>query len=177
MKIILTFLIILFISTNSFGASREEKIVTLMKAQGLIEIFEEQIELREIQAEQHAKQTLEQVISQLKLDDSFMKPFEEAYNSFIKKIQSPWSAEDIVDVWAEFYGEGFTDKELDELISFYTSEVGKKEIRVSKEALIKYTEHFQELGQPIMKKAMDEYLIDLKSAITQSKEANKNDGL
>ena len=79
-----------------------------------------------------------------------------------KKLEAPWSAEEIVDVWASYYGPHFTDEELDQLIEFYSSELGRKDVSVTKQAMVQFSEHFQREGQPILEKATQEYIEEMK---------------
>jgi len=133
-----------------------------MEALGLIEMWSQQIELGKAQNEQMGRQALDQVLSQLNPSEEFRKRFSDATNNYIKKFETPWSAQEIVDVWAGYYGPNFTDEELDKLIKFYTSEIGKKDVAISKQTLTKFTEHFQRETQPIYEKAIREYIEELK---------------
>jgi len=56
----------------------------------------------------------------------------------------------------------FTEAELDKLIGFYTSDLGKKEVAVTKQATAQFTEHFQKALQPIYENAIKEYIQELK---------------
>lgn len=159
-----TLIVIIFtsLSTLSFANDRSDKIKTLMEAQGLLSMFEHQLEIGEIQSEKMGKQVIDQILTQLNPSDEFKNKFSAAFQAFMKKVSSPYTAEQIVEVWAEYYGKEFTNSELDKLIDFYTSDIGQKEVSASKVALEKYTEHFQKLNGPLMKRAMNEYISELK---------------
>ena len=79
---------------------------------------------------------------------------------YAKKTSNQYTAEQIVEVWAEYYGKEFSIKELDELLNFYTSKIGKKEIVASRHALVNFTNHFQKLNEPVISTAMQEYIIE-----------------
>lgn len=155
-------ILVLFISNSALADSRNEKIQTLMEAQGLLEMFEQQIELGKQQSEQIGQQAIDQMMSQLNPSEEFKKRFTTAFNTFMSKVEAPWGAKEIVDVWAKYYGSGFTNEELDQLIDFYTSPLGSKEVNVSKGAMVSFSKHFQDASEPIMQTAMSEYINDLK---------------
>lgn len=157
---ILTLLALIPIS--AIAEDRDAKIRALMEAQGLLGMFEEQLEMGKVQGEQVGQQMMSQLMSQLNPNEEFQEQFQQAFTSFMKKLQTPWAAEEIVDVWANYYGKHFSDSELDQLLKFYTSEIGKKEVAASKSALPEFTMHFQKLSEPLFQKATEEYISDLK---------------
>jgi len=133
-----------------------------MEALGLIEMFSQQIEMGKQQNEQVGLQMIDQMMSQINPSQEFQERFTLAFKKFMSKVAAPWGAEEIVGVWASYYGPGFTDLELDQLIGFYTSPLGKKDVKVSKEAMLSFSKHFQKAGQPIVEAATKEYISDLK---------------
>lgn len=168
------FIVCAFFSFSVMADDRNEKVRSLMEAQGLLSMFEQQLEMGKAQKEKLGEQVIEQILSQLNPNEEFQKKFKAAFLSFMKKVETPWSADEIVTVWSEYYGTQFSDKELDQLVDFYTSDIGKKEVSASKIALVKFSKHFQELGEPIMKKAMDEYIEELKATAKECNCAKKN---
>lgn len=162
MKFNLLIILSLFFVSAVHADSKQEKIKTLMDAVGLTEMFEQQMEMGKQQSHKVAQQALDQIFSQLNPNEEFKERFSDAFNKYMSKVEAPWSAQEVVDVWASYYGPGFTENELDELIDFYTSPLGKKEVRVSREAMVSFSEHFQKAGEPIMQEATSEYIKDLK---------------
>ena len=156
-------LVLLFVFPSlSFSDDRMDKIETLMKAQGLLEMWQQQIEMGKTEGEKQAKLMIDQILSQLNPSEEYKEKFEKAFSSFVGKMQGNWTAQEIVEIWARFYGPKFTDDELDELIAFYTSEIGQKDIKASKETLVEFTQYFQAESKPIMEKALNEYIEELK---------------
>jgi len=93
--------------------------------------------------------------------------------NYIKKVETPWSAQEIVDVWAKYYGPNFSEVELDKLIEFYTSDLGKKDVAVTKQTMAQFTEHFQKAAQPIYTNAINEYIEELKIVASECKCSKK----
>jgi len=141
---------------------RTDKIETLMRAQGLLEMWQQQIDYGKVEGEKQAKQIIEQMLSQLNPNEEFKIRFEKSFLNFISKLQNNWTAQEIVDIWARFYGPHFSEDELDELISFYTSDIGKKDVMAAKLAVAEFTVYFQKESKPIMEKATNEYIAELK---------------
>jgi hypothetical protein len=168
-KLKLVLMISAFFSYSAMADDRSDKVKNLMEAQGLLSMFEQQLTSTKVQNEKMGEQIIQQILSQLNPNEKFQKQFKAAFLTFLKKIEAPWSADEIVAVWSKYYGSQFSDKELDQLVDFYTSDIGKKEVSASKIALTKFSEHFQALGEPIMKIAMQEYIDELKA---KAKECN-----
>ncbi|MFV1984081.1 MAG: DUF2059 domain-containing protein [Thiohalomonadales bacterium] len=163
------FYLLFFISMSSFANERTEKIATLMKTQGLLEMWQQQLDMGKIAGEKQAKEMIDQILIQINPDKKLKESFEIAFTKFISKIQGNWIAQEIVEVWAKFYGAKFSDSELDKLISFYTSEIGQKDIQASKLALVEFSKYFQDKSKPIMDNALKEYVSELKIAVKECK--------
>ncbi len=99
---------------------------------------------------------LEQFMTQLNPSKKFSDRFNEASNKFIEKLQGKWTAEEIVSVWSKYYGSKFTDSELDQLIAFYLSDIGQKDVQASKTAENEVTQYFQNENEIIMKNSINE---------------------
>jgi hypothetical protein len=132
-------------------------------------MWQQQLDMGNVEGEKQARLMIDQMLSQLNPNKEFRERFDKAYMGFIAKLQDNWTAQQIVDVWAKLYGARFTDQELNQLISFYTSEIGKKDIQATKETMIEFTRHFQKESRPIMEKALNEYIKELRLA---AKECN-----
>lgn len=149
-------------SAQAFADAKSEKIESLMKALGLVDTWTQQIEQGKTYNRKVSSQIMDQIISQLNPNKDFQQKFKAASENFITKTESPWSPEKIVEVWAGYYGPEFTEAELDQLIEFYTSPLGQKDISVTRSSMDKFSKYFQEAGQPIVEKATAEYIQEMK---------------
>lgn len=166
-------LMVLIMPFSVLAETNTGKIKVLMEALGLIDMINYQIETQKTQTDKLGQQALDEMLSQLNPSQEFKLRFSEAYNNYVKKVESPWSSQEIVDVWAKFYGPNFTEEELDELIEFYTSDLGKKDVAVSKQTMVQFTEYFQRAAQPIFTKATKEYVEELKIVASDCKCSKK----
>lgn len=155
-------ILLLAVPCLAYSGAREAKIETLMKAQGLLELWQQQIDYGKKEGKKQAKRIVNQILSKLNPSDVYRDRFEKAYMNFIAKLQDNWAAQQIVDVWAKYYGPHFSDEELEELILFYTSEIGQKDVKATKSTMIEFTAYFQAENKPILEKATGEYIDELK---------------
>ena len=156
-------IVFMVIPALAVADERMDKIATLVKAQGLLGMWQQQIDSGRLEGEKQAHSMIEQAMLHLSPDEQYKKRFEQALTHFIEKAQGDWTAEQIVEVWAQYYGPKFSDRELDQLIAFYTSEVGQKDIAATKETLAEFTLHVQKRNQPIMEGAFKGYVSELKT--------------
>jgi hypothetical protein len=150
--------LLVLMSSTCFAADRTEKIRTLMEAQGLVQMFQQQIDSGRLEQRKQAKAALGQIMAQLKPTKEFDSRFRSAFDEFLKSVETPWSAQDIVVIWAKVYGERFSDQELDGLVAFYTSPLGKKDVMAAQEALPELTEHFSALSKPLLERATHNFI-------------------
>jgi hypothetical protein len=139
------------------AADRSEKVHDLMEAQGLVQMFEQQLHAGREQTQRQAELTLEKMLSTLNPPAEFQAKLRAASSDFVKAALPPWTAKDIVEVWGKYYGSKFSDEELDELLSYYRSPLGQKDVLASRDALGPYTAEFQERYKPILEKATQEF--------------------
>lgn len=158
------FCIILFISISTAvsAGDRREQIKVLMEAQGLVEMFENQVKMAQAQGGKMGFQIMQQMLSQVNPNDKFKARFKAASEDLLKKLILPFGKDEIITAWGDYYGKNFSDEEISQLIEFYTSPLGKKEVSTSKTALVEFAKHFQKLSEPIFKGAMQGYVKELK---------------
>jgi hypothetical protein len=173
MKAVLVALCLGFATTVASAADRASKIQALMEAQGLLQMFDQQMAMGRQQGRQQAQKMLDQVISSLEMPPKFDARFRDAFDEYMKALESPWAPQDLVNVWADKYGRNFTDAELDQLVAYYTSPLGRKDVAASQAALPQFSDHFSELSKPIMEKATQTYVQRLQATVKDCKCSRK----
>jgi hypothetical protein len=170
-------LIILALLSMKVGAdTKTDKIKKIMEIQGQVQMWQEAIDSGKKQSEKLGTTAMDQLISRLSPSAEFKKKFNDAFNAFLSKVQAPWSAAEIVDKWASFYGPQFTEAELDQLIAFYSSDLGLKDISATRRAMTQFQEYYQNAGAPIFEKATKEYIEELQLVARQCKCEKKTKG-
>lgn len=152
---------LLLVSTACFSQDRNAKVRTLMEVQGLLAMFQQQMDAGKQQNRDQAKQMLDQLMSGLNPSQEYKVRLRRAADEFTKARESPWTAQEIVDVWAKSYGTSFTDKELDQLLAFYTSPLGKKDIAASHKTMPMLNTYLVDKSKPLIERATAKFVADL----------------
>lgn len=162
----------LMLATSALADSREEKVQKLMEAQGLVKLFDQSLARSREYGRKQAHEMMAQMLSGLNPDEPFRKRFQEAMESFMNELQPPWGAQEIVQTWGQVFGAKFTDEELDQLIAFYSSSLGQKEVAASREAMPAFSQLFQDRYKPIQERAIAKF-IDRAKLIAQECRCNR----
>jgi hypothetical protein len=101
----------------------------------MVESIEQLISSGRIQGRLQADRMLGQILNGTNPPDAIKDQFKKASSEFAVAMEPPWNSKEFVDVWYGYYGTHFTDEELDQLLSNYTSPLGQKEVKVSREAM------------------------------------------
>lgn len=160
MKYFLLSLIVLC-SVHARAYTKDEKVQRLFEIQGIVASFQASLDESRAQAKIETRQMMDQMLTQMNLSKEFQVRMSLAGDKFMKTLQTNRAAEDIVKVLVQYYSPHFTDAEIDKLIEFYSSEVGKKDAEVSPAAMRKVTEHFKESNEKLRILAVNEFVKDL----------------
>ena len=131
----LLFIYALFLGTANAQIDKRLNIVQqIVAAQGLTEMFDQQLELQ--------KQSLQTEVSQLFnkiLSDAGARPpnqkEQEALDRLSVRSREIFTGKEIVAVWASEYGKNLSDADLVGILNFYESKIGKSDVAASKSAL------------------------------------------
>lgn len=159
MKFFTAICLLMCVAFNASAAEdRAAKIRTLLDAQGLTSRLETQSDLGKKEGAKVAHRMMGKMMSKLAPSHEFRARFEAVYVNFLNSLDSAGSQDDIVRVWTEEYGAKFSDEELDKLIAFYTSDLGKKHMQANEDALPGFTKKFTAVREPLYQKAMNAYV-------------------
>ena len=106
-----------------------------MELQGLAQTVDQQLQSSRERTQQMAHQTLDKMLSTLNPPEEFRRRFTEASNEFISAAQTPWGGQEVADTLTKYYGAQFSDNELDQLLKFYKSPLGEKDVAAVHEAM------------------------------------------
>ena len=152
---------LLICTTSSFAVDRNAKVRELMETQGLLKMFQAQMEAGKVQTDRQAKQVMDQLLAGLNPTNEYRARFQGAFDALIAALSTPWTAEDIVSEWAKAYAKDFSDKELDQLLVYYKSALGKKEVAAVEKAMPVMNTYFAEQSRPVIERATRKYIDDL----------------
>lgn len=166
-RILLASLAALVICHPAHADQRGDKIKALMDAQGLVVTFEQQLSAGREYNQRQAREMQDQMLNGLNLNEQFRTQLQLAVEEFTTAVQPPWGAQEIVNAWAQYYGESFNDEELDRLLAHYTSPLAQKEVSASRQALARFSQHFQTLYSPIVEQATAAYTKRLQTIVQE----------
>ena len=150
------------LSTSALADSRAEKVQKLMEAQGLVKMFDQSLASGREYGRKQADQMMTQMLSGLNPDATYRKRFHEVMDTFMSDLQPPWGAKEYVQTLGQVFGAKFTDAELDQLIAFYSSPLGQKEVVASRDAMPAFAQVFRERYKPIQERATAQFVERMK---------------
>lgn len=173
MKWFVTVLIVLMAPSLALADTREEKVATLMKVQGIEKTWQQQLDQNQIDGKKMGEQMFAQLKDELNPNEEYMLRMEGVFNTYMEKVsQSPLNAAEITETWAQIYGAKFTDEELDQLIVFYSSDIGQKEVQLSRESQAEFSLIYKEKMMQHIQGALGEYIEDLKAIVAECHQRN-----
>lgn len=149
------------------SADRQQKIQALMEAQGLADTIDQQMAAGRERGKANANQLIGQVMHQLAPSPEYQARFREAYEQFVDELQPTWKGSDVVKDWSEIYGPRFTDAELDQLLAWYRSPLGQKDVQQSREAMTELTQRLVSRYQPVMEQATQHFIDRVKTLVNE----------
>lgn len=162
-------LLALVILLPAHAAPRDDKVRELMKAQGLMQMLEQQLEAGKEDSRKQVRLMSDQMISRLKPTPAYQDKLLRAFDDFVQSLNKTWSAGEMVDVWAKAYGSQFTDKELDGLLAYYRSPLGQKDVKASQAAMPVITQHFAQKIGPVVERETQIYMDKLEKLVEACK--------
>ena len=157
----IVFSILLILCAPGFASERNEKVRVLMDAQGLLKMFQAQMDAGKEETRNQAKQMFDQMLAGMSPSKEFKLRFQRASEGFIDSLTTPWTAEDVVKEWANAYAKDFSDKELDQLLAYYLSPLGRKEVAAAERAMPILNAYFSERAKPVIERSTKKYIEDL----------------
>ncbi len=147
----LSILVTLFcLCINANADTKSEKVAELVEAQGLLDLWAAQIERGQEFSRVQEQTIVDQLLSRLNPNEEFRQRFYSAIREFKEAMAATWTAEYMVEIYSSFYGPHFSEAEVDELIAFYSSNLGQKHVRSTRMTTAEFGEFFKNrfLDQP-----------------------------
>lgn len=155
-------LLLLIMCCSTAYAGREDRIQALMEAQGLLQMLEQQLAYQTVEVARQGKIIEEQFMSVLNPSPEFRSKFGAATQEMMQSLVGVFTAREIVSAWSRFYGEQFTDQEIEDLIKYYTSPLGRKDVASSQAAMVKLNALTTQKMTPAVQGAIEAYIAKLK---------------
>jgi hypothetical protein len=162
-KIALIAFLLASIGVQAAEDTRGAKIYQLLEAQGIQATFDEQMRLREEHSKRSVQIMIDETVKRLKPNASFKKKFNQAAEELFASLQPPWTADEVTTIWANIYGNKFSDEELDQLVAFYTSPVARKETVAGRASLMEFSQYLANQYEPYQRRAIQQYAEKMQS--------------
>ena len=157
-----TVLLLLILPGMAFSSEVEDKTRKLFEIQGVLTTYQNLIDQSRTQAKESANKALDQMLVQLNPSEEFRNRFYQAADKYIKALLTDRTAEQIVEVLVQYYSTKFSEQELDGLIAFYGSDLGKKDVAVSGESYQYMMQYYKAENERIRVAATNEFIKDLR---------------
>jgi hypothetical protein len=165
------FVLILFLMAGSSYAddtTRRAIINQIVEAQGLQQMFQGQLDQSKSVAGQYGRDIFNRVMNELAPGQT--KPdskMEAIFSRYLDSCASMWTAKELADAWAKHYGKGLSDQDLDQILAYYLSPAGKKDVAASQYAMVNFTRETQTESIKRMNAATDKLIAELKAAVSK----------
>lgn len=162
-------LVMLAGAASADEATKQTKVMQLTRALGLQESFESVIAARKEQEKTLSKQMVDELLTgeQVK-NEALRNRLNAALLAFDSKLASSASAEGLTTAFAQAFGARFTEEEIDRLLHYYNSDLGKKEVAASRDALNEMTEKSNKEQEATLSKAAAEFKAELEKIVAES---------
>jgi len=159
MKLVLVTLLILSgVSAFADQTTKYAKLVELVKIQGREEYLTNQMAAYDKQAEEFAANTLSEYRKQFpEADDLFFQEVSKAYQDALAPTKESGSVKKMTDAWIEFYGSQLTESEIEQLLAFYKSSLGQKDLSAVRFARSRWLSELIEWDRLVMEPAIKRY--------------------
>ena len=157
------------LSSFAIADQKMEKIEALLEAQSIPSLIQTQIQLSEAQGEINARKSDDLLRTKFNLSGKYLERLESSRNTLIAKTQTKVTPDDVANSFMKNYEKSLTPKELDEVIKFYNSPLGRKEQIARRQAMLDFMENLQKANEPIVQKAVEESAEELKRILIECK--------
>jgi len=162
--------VLLLVSSAAIAdpTARDETIAALVRATGLEEMLEQSRQQAREQAGQISDQMLQEVLKGANaLTPDQNEAIASASRTFAQSCAETLDVKDAISAWSRFYAANLSDEELKQILAYYTSPVGRKDVAASQAALPQWQAHLAATNSMKMQAAIEKYVADLKQIVAK----------
>jgi hypothetical protein len=155
-------------SACASAQTREEILVDLVRAQGLQEMFDQTLQQTKVVAEQSGRKAFSQMLAAASnIDTGKKQRLEGALERYLGRVGSMWKADELVTLWTLSYGKELSDQDLKQILAYYRSPTGIKDVSATKAAVRMFTASMSSEMQRRLHLAVEQLMLELKAEINQ----------
>lgn len=159
--------LLLLLPIQSMAENIEDKTRKLFEVQGVLANYQNLIDQGRAQAKEDTKKVMDQMLSQLNPSKEFQDRLSQAAEKYLKAILTDRTADQLVEVLIKYYAPQFTEQELDGLIAFYGSDLGKKDAAVSRDSSQHLIQYYKAENERIRVSATNDFIKDIQLIASQ----------
>lgn len=153
--------------THADETARQAKIAQIVEAQGLQQMFQQQLDQSKTAAADLGKNLYRKILAESGINEGQENPkLEQVFTKYLERCASMFSAKELVATWSTFYGKDLSENDLDKILAYYKSPVGKKDVLASQVAMAGFSQVMAVEGEKRMHASIGQLMTDLKSALT-----------
>jgi hypothetical protein len=161
---------------NADESARQAKITKIIEAQGLQQMFQQQLDQSKAQAGDLGKNLYRKMLSENGIvAEQENTTLEHVFTQYIERCSTMFTAKEFVETWSRFYGNNLSEAELEKILAYYKSSAGKKDVAASQAAMVGFSQVIGAESQKRMNDSIGQLMVDLKAAMEMANPAVKTD--
>jgi hypothetical protein len=164
------FFVLMLASTQSFadGPSKDAKLHELATLRGLKKNFEQQNEI----ARQQSRAFIDKIVSDLfakypQIPNQTGQKIRAIADTYMERATKPLDSEKAEASWCKYYGVNVTEAELDQILAYYRSSVGQKDVSAALNVEPTWSTELNTERHKITQVAIDQYIKDLTALMAE----------
>lgn len=144
---------------------REEKVAQIIEAQELTKTFQQMLDQSKAAATDLGRGIYKKILAETGVSESKPNPKMEAvFTRYVERCSTMFSAKEIVSIWSAYYGKDLSESDLDQILAYYKSPVGQKDLRSTQAAMEGFFHTINVETQKRMEGSVAQLVTDLKAA-------------
>lgn len=141
--------------------TRASLVRQIVEVQGVRQMFEEQYVQQRNAIEDQAKQLYTQIVESDGGKES--EKSKEIFMRFMTKTSEMISVSEMTNRWISYYGTQLSDKDLKDILAYYKTETGKKDIAATRAAMTPFTAWLLQESQKRGEQLMTEFIQEMEN--------------
>jgi hypothetical protein len=133
----------------------------IVEVQGIRKMFEEQYAQQRSAIAAQGKQLYTQIVAGDDAKES--KKSKEILMRFLTNTSDMISVDEMTNRWMSYYGTQLSEKELKDILAYYKTEIGKKDVAATQAAMTPFTAWFLQESQQRGEKLMAEFIREMEN--------------
>ena len=174
--LLLAIALVISVHVNANESARQAKISKIMEAQGLQQMFQQQLDQSKAQASDLGKNLYRKLLADSGIADGQENPkLERVFTQYIERCSTMFTAKEFVETWSRFYGSNLSEADLEKILAYYKSSAGKKDVAASQAAMVGFSQVIGAETQKRMNDSVGLLIADLKAAMEMANPAVNTD--